>query len=144
MRFTFRFFVSWITSAIAMYSAFYVWHGIFLNDFKQIQFPLTWFLFLSAFAYLVISYIAYRVFETKILSTIDTLVLRGFVTALIVSVSLFAIMTVLHISFTKNVTSTYLMVDFFWQIMEQSLGALFIVIGKAYIFEPPPQVEETA
>lgn len=127
-----------------MYSAFYVWHGIFLNDFKQIQFPLTWFLFLSAFAYLVISYIAYRVFETKILSTIDTLVLRGFVTALIVSVSLFAIMTVLHISFTKNVTSTYLMVDFFWQIMEQSLGALFIVIGKAYIFEPPPQVEETA
>ena len=142
MRFTFRFFVSWITSATAMYTAFYIWHGVFLNDFKQIQFPFSWFIFLSAFAYLVISYISYRVFETKILSTIDNLVLRGFVTALVVSLSLFAIMTVLHISFTKNVTSTYLMVDFFWQIFEESFGALFIVIGKAVIFEPRPQIEE--
>ena len=144
MRFTFRFFASWISAAAAMYTAFYIWHGIFLNDFKQIQFPLTWFIFLSAFAYLVIAYITYRVFETKILSAIDNLVLRGFIAALVVSLSLFAIMTVLHISFTKNVTSTYLMVDFFWQIIEQSVGALFIVIGKAVIFEPRPQIEEAA
>lgn len=142
MRFTLRFFVSWIVAAIAMYSSFYVWHGIFLNDFKQIQFPFTWFISLSAFAYLVISYILYRVFETKILHKIDSILIRGLATALIVGVSLFAIMTVLHISFTKNMTSTYLLADFVWQIVEQSVGALIIVIGKATIFEPIPELEE--
>ncbi len=142
MRYTLRFYLSWIIGAIAMYVAFYVWHGLILNDFKQIQFPIFWFVILSAFAYLVISYVLYRVFETKILSYFDSNVFRGFLSALIVGVSLFAIMTVLHISFTKNVTSTYLMTDFFWQIIEQSIGALFIVLGKQFIFEPDLEHEE--
>lgn len=142
MRFTLRFFISWIVAAIAMYSAFYCWHGIFLNDFRQIQFPFTWFVSLSAFAYLVISYILYRVYETKILRRIDNILIRGVASGLIVGVSLFAIMTVLHISFTKNMTTTYLLTDFVWQIVEQAIGALFIVIGKATIFEPVPEVED--
>lgn len=142
MRFTARFFISWILCAIAMYSAFYVWHGIFLNDFKQIQFPFVWFLLLSAVAYLVISFLIYRVFETNWLKHFHNILFRGFIAALIVSVSLFAIMTVLHISFTKNVTSTYLITDFFWQIIEQSIGAMVIVLGKQFIYEPEPEFEE--
>lgn len=142
MRYTLRFFLSWILGAVFMYVAFYVWHGIVLNDFKQIQFPLVWFVLLSAFAYLVISYLLYRVFETKILAFFDNILMRGFVSALIVGISLFAIMTVLHISFTKNMTTTYLITDFFWQIVEQSIGALFIVLGKQFIFEPEFDHEE--
>ena len=142
MRYSLRFYLSWILGAVAMYVAFYVWHGVVLNDFKQIQFPLFWFIVLSAFAYLIISYVLYRVFETKILSYFDSTVFRGFLSALIVGVSLFAIMTVLHISFTKNVTSTYLITDFFWQIIEQSVGALFIILGKQFIFEPEFEHEE--
>ncbi|MBN8692860.1 MAG: hypothetical protein J0L69_06665 [Bacteroidetes bacterium] len=142
MRFTVRFFISWILGAIAMYSAFYVWHGIFLNDFKQIQFPFVWFVLLSAIAYLVISFIIYRVFETNWIKNIHSVVLRGFLSGLIVAVSLFAIMTVLHISFTKNMTSTYLITDFFWQIIEQSIGATIIILGKQFIYEPEPEFEE--
>lgn len=142
MRYTLRFFLSWIIGAIAMYVAFYVWHGVILNDFKQIRFPLVWFVVLSAFAYLIISYILYRVFETKILSFFDSIIFRGFLTAVIVGVSLFAITTVLHISFTKNMTTTYLITDFFWQIIEQSIGAFFIVLGKQFILEPDPELEE--
>ena len=142
MRYTLRFFLSWIIGAIAMYVAFYIWHGVVLNDFKQIQFPLVWFVLLSAFAYLVISYLLYRVFETKILSFFDNTIMRGFVSALIVGISLFAIMTVLHISFTKNMTTTYLITDFFWQIVEQSIGAIVIILGKQFIFEPDPEFEE--
>lgn len=142
MRYTLRFFLSWIIAAVFMYAAFYVWHGVVLNDFKQIQFPIIWFVILSAFAYLVISYLLYRVFETRIISFFDNLFMRGFISALIVGISLFAIMTVLHISFTKNVTSTYLITDFFWQIVEQSIGAVFIVLGKVLIFEPEFEHEE--
>lgn len=142
MRYGIRFFLSWIFAALAMYGAFYVWHGVVLNDFKQIQFPLVWFILLSAFAYLIISYILYRVFETRALAYFDNIMMRGFISALIVGVSLFAIMTVLHISFTKNMTTTYLITDFFWQVVEQSIGAIFIVLGKHFIFEPDFEHEE--
>ncbi|MGZ3885034.1 MAG: hypothetical protein ACXVP0_04155 [Bacteroidia bacterium] len=125
-----------------MYSAFYVWHGVILNDFKHIQFPHTWFILFSSVAYLVISFVSYRVFETKMLSKIDSLVGRGFLSALIVGISLFAIMVVLNISFTKNATSFYLLIDFVWQIIEQFVGAFFIILGKVFIFEPDPQPEE--
>ena len=88
MRYTLRFFLSWIIAAVFMYVAFYVWHGVVLNDFKQIQFPIVWFVVLSAFAYLVISFLLFRVFETKIISYFDNIFMRGFISALIVSVSL--------------------------------------------------------
>jgi hypothetical protein len=101
-----------------------------------------WFMTLSAFAYLVISYILYRVFETNILRKVDSILMRGLISALVVGISLFAIMTVLHISFTKNMTTTYLMADFVWQIVEQSIGALVIIVGKLLIFEPIPELEE--
>lgn len=125
-----------------MYVAFYVWHGVVLNDFKQIQFPIVWFVLLSAFAYLIISYLLYRVFETRILGFFDNIMLRGFISALIVGISLFAVMTVLHISFTKNMTTTYLITDFCWQIIEQCIGATFIVLGKQLIHEPDLEHEE--
>jgi hypothetical protein len=142
MRYSLRFFLSWIFAAIAMYAAFYVWHGVVLNDFKQIQFPIVWFVLLSAFAYLIISYILFRVFETRVLTFFDNILMRGFISALIVGVSLFAIMTVLHISFTKNMTTAYLITDFFWQVVEQSIGALFIVLAKHFIFEPDFEHDE--
>jgi len=142
MRFTLRFYLSWIVAAIAMFASFYVWHGLVLNDFKNIQFSPVWFMLFSAVAYLIISFILYRVFETKILSFFDSLLFRGFITAMVVGISLFVIMTVLHITFTKNMTTTYLITDFVWQIVEQSIGAIFIVAGKQFIFEPDPEFEE--
>lgn len=142
MRYTLRFFLSWILAAIAMYVSFYIWHGVVLNDFKQIQFPMLWFVLLSAFAYLIISFILYKVFESRIMNFFDNIIMRGFITALVVGISLFAIMTVLHISFTKNMTTTYLITDFIWQIVEQSIGATFIVLAKQFIFEPELEHEE--
>ena len=141
MRYTLRFFISWLASAVAMYSAFYVWHGMILNDFKQIEFSMPLFLLMTSIAYLIISFLLYRVFETKILQFIDNFFIRAFVSSAIVGVSLFIIMTVLHIQFTKNVTSTYLMVDLFWQVAEQSFGALIIALCKQFVYEAPPAEE---
>ena len=139
MRYTMRFFLSWILSATAMYSAFYAWHGMVLNDFKQIEFSMTLFLLMTAIAYLIISFLLYRVFETKIMGFFDSMYLRGFVASAVVGLSLFIIMTVLHIQFTKNVTSTYLMVDLCWQIAEQCIGGIFIVLCKHFVYEPPAE-----
>jgi hypothetical protein len=39
-------------------------------------------------------------------------------------------------------TTTYLITDFCWQIVEQCIGATIIVLGKQLIFEPDFEHEE--
>ena len=139
MHYSLRFFISWIVSATAMYIAFYVWHGMVLNDFKQIEFSMPLFYLMTAAAYLIISFLLYRVFEARIMQFFDNVILRGIISAALVGISLFTVMTVLHIQFTKNVTSTYLMVDLCWQVAEQCLGALFLVLCKHFIYDAPAE-----
>ena len=53
---------------------------------------------------------------------------------------LFALVTVLGISFTKNVNFTYIIADCAWQIAEQVIGGVIIGLGKLTIFEPIPEL----
>jgi len=50
------------------------------------------------------------------------------------------LVTVLGISFTKNINFTYIIVDCAWQIAEQIIGGLIIGFGKLFIFEPIPEL----
>lgn len=140
MQYSFRFFVSWIVAAVLMYAAFYFWHGIFLNDLKRITFSKFLFLFLAALVYLIISYVLYRTFETRILSNLITPpLLRGAVSGILIGLVLFSIITVLGISFTKHLSMKYLVADCAWQIAEQMAGGIIIGIGKSVLFEPKPE-----
>lgn len=140
MQYSFRFFVSWIISAIIMYAAFYFWHGIFLNDLDNISFPKPLFLLLAALVYLVISFVLYRVYEMRLLNhIISSTALRGVVCGIVVGFVLFAVITVLGISFTKNINLTYMMADCLWQMAEQVIGGIVIAIGKAVLYEAKPE-----
>lgn len=66
--------------------------------------------------------------------------LRGVASGFILGFILFAVITVLGISFTKNVNLTYILVDCAWQVAEQILGGLVIGLGKVLIFEPTPEM----
>lgn len=137
MFFNYRFYLSWIIAAVFMYGAFYVWHGVFLNDLNQISFSKALFLVLAALVYLVISFILYRTYESKFLQkNISQTLLRGVVSGFLIGFILFSIVTVLGISFTKNINFTYILADFGWQISEQIIGGLVIGFGKLFIFEP--------
>lgn len=139
MFFNFRFYLSWIISAVFMYSAFYIWHGVFLNDLNHISFSKPLFLILAALVYLVISFILFRTYESKFLQkNIPQTLFRGVVSGFLIGFILFSIVTVLGISFTKNINITYIMADFGWQISEQIIGGLVIGFGKLLIFEPIP------
>lgn len=140
MQYSFRFFVSWIAAAILMYAAFYFWHGIFLNDLNSISFSKALFLLLTALVYLVISYVLYRVYEMRLLNRfISSTLVRGIVSGILLGFILFAITTVLGISFTKHANMTYMMADCLWQMTEQVLGGVIIAIGKAVLYEPKPE-----
>ena len=137
-----RFFISWILSSILMYVAFYLWHGIFLNDLKRISFSKPLFLSLAALVYLVISFILYKTFESKLFQHhFLNPVFRGLISGVLIGFILFAIVTVLGISFAKDINMTYLAVDCGWQVIEQLIGGFIIGFMKLVIFEPLTDME---
>ncbi len=120
-----------------MYAAFYFWHGVFLNDLKSITFPKIIFLGLAALVYLAISYVLYRTYESKIFTKLFFYpMFRGIASGFFIGFLLFAFVTVLGISFTKNLNLTYILADCAWQIVEQTIGGVIIALGKIMIFEP--------
>jgi len=124
-----------------MYVAFYFWHGVFLNDLNRISFSKALFLGLAALIYLVISFVLYRTYESKLLEKyISQPLLRGVVSGVFIGFILFALVTVLGISFTKNINLTYILADCAWQIVEQIIGGVIIGFGKIFIFEPIPEL----
>lgn len=141
MLYSFRFYVSWIIAAVLMYVAFYFWHGVFLNDLNRITFSKALFLGLAALIYLVISFVLYRTYESKLLEKyISQPLLRGVVSGVFIGFILFALVTVLGISFTKNINLTYILADCAWQTVEQIIGGVIIGFGKIFIFEPIPEL----
>lgn len=125
-----RFFISWILSALTMFTLFYIWHGVFLNDFKRIQFPLTLFVTFAAFTYLIFSAGIYFLYEARVMKWFDNPWVRGLVCGLIAGFSFFMIATIVNISITKNLTKEHLLVDCVWQMAEQTIGTLTIVALK--------------
>ena len=136
MLYSFRFFLSWILSAIVMYGAFYIWHGVFLNDLNSITFPKVIFLGLAALVYLAISFVLYRTYDSKLFNKLFFFpMFRGIASGFFIGFLLFSFVTVLGISFTKNINITYILADCAWQIVEQIIGGLIIALGKIMIFE---------
>jgi hypothetical protein len=136
MKIGIRFFLSWIISAVTMFALFYAWHGIFLNDFKRIQFPLSWFVTFAALSYLIMGAGIYFLYESQIMKRIQNLHIRGLVCGFISGFSLFMIATVVNISLTKHLSVQHLMVDCIWQISEQTVGLAVVVLLKIFIRDP--------
>lgn len=139
MKLGFRFFLSWIASAVVMFSLFYAWHGMFLNDFKRIQFPLSWFVTFAAFTYLVLGAGIYMLFESHTMKRIRNLFMRGMFCGIIAGFSLFMIATIINISLTRHLSIQHLAVDCAWQITEQFIGAMVVLTIRYFVHEPQPE-----
>jgi hypothetical protein len=136
MKLGLRFFLSWIFSAIVMFTLFYVWHGIFLNDFKRIQFPLVWFVTFAALTYLIFGAGIYILYESQVMKKIRNFFIRGLICGVIAGFSLFMIATIVNISLTRHLSIQHLTMDCVWQMSEQIVGAMVIVLLKIGIHEP--------
>ena len=133
MNFNLRFFISWIISALVMFSLFYVWHGIFLNDFKRIQFPVGLFVCFAAITYLILSFGIYLVFESSFMKRFRNIFLKGLLAGILSGFTIFIIATIVHISLAKNLNSEHLLMNCSWQVAEQTIGAFVIVMFKVII-----------
>jgi hypothetical protein len=133
MKINLRFFVSWIFAAVLMYVLFYTWHGIFLNDFKKISFPLSWLLFFTSIAYITISFITYSVFESKPLKNVYNFFVRGILSGALVGFIIFIVSTVVTISISRQLTPEHLAFDCVWQIAEQTIGGMSMALVKVFV-----------
>ena len=139
MKIGLRFFLSWLLSSLVMFTLFYLWHGVFLNDFKRIQFPLFWFQLFAAFTYLLFGAGLYIMYESQVFRKIRNLLIRAVVCGLILGFTIFMAASIVNISLTKHLSLQHLMIDCVWQMVEQVLGAMIVVLLKVLIHEPHPE-----
>ncbi len=116
-----------------MYLLFYLWHGIFLNDFKKINFPFEWLIVFTAVAYIVISFVLYAVYESRPLKNIYNFFIRGVAAGVITGFIIFIVSIVVTISISKNLSPKHLMLDCIWQLCEQTVGGLTLATVKAFV-----------
>jgi hypothetical protein len=132
-----RFVISWLVSAVIMYSAFYCWHAILSNDFYKIQYPKGIFLILAALVYIVISFVLAKIFDYKpIRKKIKNLFLRAIVLGSLLGLLLFSISIVLGIGFSASYSIQIFVLDALWQLFEQILGCFVIALTHVFIFIP--------
>lgn len=136
MKFGLRFYLSWLISALVMFALFFLWHGVFLNDFKRIQFPLFWFQVFAAFTYLLFGIALYLLFESSLMKKVRNLALRGVVSGFILGFTVFMVASIVNISLTRHLSINHLLVDCVWQIAEQIIGGMVLVLLKVLIHEP--------
>jgi hypothetical protein len=139
MRLGIKFYFSWLLCAVTMFVLFYLWHGVFLNDFKRIQFPITWFVSFAAFSYLLISAGMYFLFESRLFKKFDSIFFRGLICGAVSGFCLFMVATVIHISILKYVSTNHLFLDCVWQMAEQTMGAMVLLVLKFFIHEHVPE-----
>lgn len=136
MKLGLRFYISWFSSSVVMFLLFYLWHGVFLNDFKRIQFPLAWFVTFAAGTYLILGAGLYFLYESRLMKRFKNFLLRGLLSGAIAGFSVFMVATIVNISLTKHLSPQHLLIDAAWQISEQILGGMIVVLFKVIIHEP--------
>jgi len=136
MKFGLRFFLSWLLASVVMFVLFYLWHGVFLNDFKRIQFPLLWLEVFAAFTYLILGAAIYFLFESHLLKHVKNLFLRGVICGIVLGFTIFMVASIVNISLTRHLSMQHLMIDSVWQMAEQVVGSMVVVVLKLVIHEP--------
>ncbi|NNC83563.1 MAG: hypothetical protein HKN79_08295 [Flavobacteriales bacterium] len=112
------FLTSWLTSAVIMYALSFLWHGVLLNDYVNIKYPMWLYFLLAGVVYLVIglilTYLYYYTYTKK-------MQYKGALMGACLGFFIYLIAFVLGVSFNQN-SLHHIVVDFIWQMVEQGIG----------------------
>ena len=128
-----KFIISWIACSVVMFILSYVWHGILLNDFKMLGYPLGLYLLFASIVYLVAGAFVAKVYTLEFFSRFAKHpFLKGLIAGSACGILLYIISLVIGISFSKSITMQYMMIDITWQMLEQGIGGF--IVGFVHIF----------
>ena len=131
--------ISWIVSSIVMFIASYLWHGVFLNDFSRITYPKAIFFIVASVVYLTIGFIIAKAYEIKYESLLQKKPrLKGTLTGAICGLLIYLITMVVGISFSKTMTTEYLLIDLGWQMLEQAIGGFAVGVTHIILIRKSP------
>jgi hypothetical protein len=128
-----KFVISWIASAVVMFLLFYLWHGLLLNDLRMLSYPLGLFLLFASVVYLIAGAVVSKAYSIEVFSRITKHpFLRGLLSGSVCGLLFYIIALVVGISFSKNITMQYMLIDISWQMIEQAIGGF--IVGLVHIF----------
>lgn len=132
-----RFFVGWIISAVLMYVLFYVFHGVLTNDLIKISLPKSVFLTVAGVVYLLLAFgMSVLLDATFFKKEVKSIYTRAFIAGPVVGIFLYAVALIVGVSFSAKFSMINLLVDVSWQIVEQTVGIVFIAFVKIITFDP--------
>ncbi len=112
------FLVCWFASSIIMYSLSFLWHGVLLNDYIHIKYPIWLYFVLSGVVYIVIGLVLTYMY--KYTPTRKTQY-KGVMIGAFVGFFIYLLAFVLGVSF-NHPSINHIIVDFLWQMVEQGVG----------------------
>ena len=128
-----RFIRSLFYSALVMCAAAYIWHGFVLSDFERLNRSKTKLLLFSGTISLFVAFVMFKLFELDIMEKYlrRNPLLRGLVVGVFCGALYFFITKLFGLSYDNSTNIKHSLVDFIWQVFEQSIGG--IVIGMVYV-----------
>lgn len=136
--------LGWIFSSILMFGLSYLWHGIILNDYARITYPMGVYMVSAGIVYLVIGFLLSRIFIAEFLDRFtEKAIPRGLMAGSVLGIIVYMVALVVGVAFTPGLDMKYLLLDVAWQAIEQSIGGLIVGLVYIFVFEFIPQpVEE--
>ena len=130
-----RFYFGWLLSAVLMYLAFYLFHGVITNDIIKLSIPKTLFLSVAAVVYLIVAFGMSLLFKsTSLKKNIKKPFKRSLLIGILTALFMYGVAFTVGISFSFKVTMLNLLVDVSWQLIEQSIGAFFIALVNTLFY----------
>ncbi|MEO6883942.1 MAG: hypothetical protein ABI199_07945 [Bacteroidia bacterium] len=137
--FTKKFFTAWIVSSVVMFSAFYLWHGVLLNDLSHSPYPKTIFLAVASFVYLIIGFALNSVYESRLMEKFPKKPrLKGLIIGAICGAIIYFMSVVIGVSFNGGMTRVNVLINITWQMAEQALGGISIGFIHVSVFRRNP------
>jgi hypothetical protein len=118
-----RFIISSIIAAIFMMIASFVWHGVILNDFRNMTLAFPVFIILSFLVYFCIS--AVLNFILFKLDFSDHFTTKRMLIGGIMGFGIYLLVFTLGLSYGER-GMKHILIDFGWQMCEQGIGALAV------------------
>lgn len=130
-----RFYFGWLLSAVLMYLAFYLFHGVITNDILKLSIPKTLFLSVAAVVYLIVAFGMSLLFKsTSLKKNIKKPFRRSLLIGILTALFMYGVAFTVGISFSFKVTMLNLLVDVSWQLVEQGVGAFFIALANTLFY----------
>ena len=130
-----RILIPWLASAVLMFGLSYLWHGVALNDLRELRTPIGLYVVLSGLVYLVIglgiTVLMHQCIGHEWISLKQGFPLKGMLLGAVVGFVVFLVAFIFGMSFTDR-HLVHVLADVAWQMVEQALGGLVVSLGIIY------------